>query len=193
MSRGRSGSSSAVGGHTLEQPARGFRPRRDVDRFLDQDNMNPVFGYLKASDELDSVLRMCTEKSDKSGYLQHAKIIQTQAESFRHWLSESKRRSDSSTFPPFRFSDSRLNRLWEYSPFLCVVGLIQGLEIAYHMGLSLWDRMHEPVLAIHIHNMLVKKGYITKPVGLYEDLQRLLSHVCSISTLYQPETSQASS
>lgn len=33
----------------------------------------------------------------------------------------------------------------------------------------------EPVLLVHLHNMLVKKGYITEPVGLYATLEELFT------------------
>lgn len=33
----------------------------------------------------------------------------------------------------------------------------------------------EPVLLVHLYNMLVKKGYITEPVGLYATLEELFT------------------
>lgn len=77
------------------------------------------------------------------------------------------------TIPPSRFSNTNANGLWEYSPFLCGVGLMEALELAYGMNFLMWDRMPEPMSLIHLHNMLVQKGHINQAVGLYATLQDL--------------------
>lgn len=164
---------SALEGHVIREPARQFRPRRDVDRFLDRENKIFGSGYLQAADVLKQVLQKDTEKGDPFGYAAHAEILEIQFEDFRDWLGESKYMSGLNTIPPSRFSDTTSNGLWDYSPFLCGVGLMEGLEIAYRLGMSLWDQMPEPVLAVHLHNMLVQKGYIAEPVGLYTSLQHI--------------------
>lgn len=167
---------SALEDHVIREPARQFRPRRDVDRFLDRKNKSTGWGYLQAANVLRQVLQKTTEKGDPSGLAAHAKMVEIQFEDFRDWLGESEYMSGLSTLPPSRFSDTNSNGLWEYSPFLCGVGLMEGLEIAYRLGMSLWDRMPEPVVAIHLHNMLVQKGYITEPVELYRDLQHIFQN-----------------
>lgn len=163
---------SALEGHVIHEPARQFRPRRDVDRFLDRNNEYPGFGYLQAADLVNKMLQKRREKGDRLRYAaSHTEIIQQQLEDFRDWLGESAYRSGLDTIPPSRFSDTDSNGLWEYSPLLCGVGLVEGLEIAYRLGMSHWDEMPEPVLAVHLHNMLVQNGYIAEPVGLYTSLQ----------------------
>lgn len=164
---------NAVDGHVVREPARQFRPRRDVDRFLDRENKIFGSGYLQAADVLKQVLQKKTERDDPFGLAAHAELLELQFEDFRDWLGESKYMSGLNTIPPSRFSDTNSNGLWEYSPFLCGVGLMEGLEIAYRLGMSLWDTMPEPVLAVHLHNMLVQKRYITEPVGLYTSLQHI--------------------
>lgn len=164
---------SALEDHVIREPARQFRPRRDVDRFLDRKIKSTGWGYLQAAKVLRQVLQNITGKGDPFGLAGHAKMIEIQFEDFRDWLGESDYMSGMSTLPPSRFSDTNSNGLWEYSPFLCGVGLMEGLEIAYRLGMSLWDRMPEPVLAVQLHNILVQKGYITEPVELYRDLQHI--------------------
>ncbi len=44
---------------------------------------------------------------------------------------------------------------------------------AYRYSLLVFDAIPEPILLVHLHNMLVKKGYNTEPVGLYASFQRL--------------------
>lgn len=167
---------SALEDHVMREPARKFQPRRDVDRFLDRENKTFGCGYLQGADVLKQLLQKTTGKGDPSGLAAHAEILEMQFEDFRDWLGESKYMSGLNTIPPSRFSDTNSNGLWEYSPFLCGVGLMEGLEIAYRLGMSLWDQMPEPVLAVHLHKMLVQKGYITEPVGLYTTLQHIFQN-----------------
>lgn len=75
------------------------------------------------------------------------------------------------TIPPSRFSTHNANGLWEYSPLLCGAGLVEGLVLRQRFSMFMWDRMPEPTLALHLHNMLVQKRYIQEPVGLYGVLQ----------------------
>jgi hypothetical protein len=51
---------------------------------------------------------------------------------------------------------------------------MEGLELSYSTIMRVWDRIPEPMSLIHLHNMLVKKGYITAPVGMFATLQELL-------------------
>lgn len=86
------------------------------------------------------------------------------------WLGESKYMHGLTGIPPSRFSNTNTNGLWEYSPFLCGVGLMESLELVYDISLVLWSNLPEPMLLMHLHNMLVQKGYL-KPVGLYAALE----------------------
>ncbi|KAK3504638.1 hypothetical protein B0T13DRAFT_485579 [Neurospora crassa] len=114
-------------------PSYRFRPRRDVDCFLDREVTRDGRGIPQAFD-------------------------------YMHGLN---------TIPPSRFSHTNANGLWEYSPFLCGTGLEEGLELAYISGMTIWDRLPEPMMLLHLHNMLVQEGYIEKPVGLFATLQEL--------------------
>lgn len=50
---------------------------------------------------------------------------------------------------------------------------MEALELAYGIGLFMWDRVPEPMCIIHLHNMLAQKGYISRPVGLYATFEIL--------------------
>jgi hypothetical protein len=76
--------------------------------------------------------------------------------------------------PASRFSKHNSNGLWEYSPFLCASGLVEGIILVQRVVMDMWDRIPEPTLAIHLHNMLVKKGYLKEKVGIYAKLEELL-------------------
>ncbi|OAQ62046.1 hypothetical protein VFPPC_07268 [Pochonia chlamydosporia 170] len=160
---------SFLRGHVLEPPAAGFRPRRDVDLFLDRQTQNTGRGYIQAAYMLKQVLE------EESAYRPRVlyEVLDAIQFDFINWLGESKYQYGLNTIPPSRFAATDSNGLWEYSPFPCGVGLTEGLDIAYSSSMFLWDAMPEPMLLVHIHNMLVQKGYIERPIGLYHALEML--------------------
>jgi hypothetical protein len=167
---------SNLHGHILSPPAPGFRPRRDVDLFLDRENQRIGHGYLQSIDLLKQLLdRDAQMHGDPNRHVQLSELLEGFQFDFVNWLGESKYMHGLKTIPPSRFSNSNANGLWEYSPFLCGVGLAEGLEAAYDMSFLIWDRIPEPMCIIHLHNMLVKKGYIEQEIGLYSSLQSLFN------------------
>ncbi|KAL9090461.1 MAG: hypothetical protein Q9165_005222, partial [Trypethelium subeluteriae] len=162
---------SGLRGHVLKIPAPGFRPRRDVDLFLDRDNQKIGSGYLEGIELLTPLMEEdAMIHGDPNRHRDHAELLKTLLVDFRDWLGESKYMHGLTTIPPSRFSNSSSNGLWEFSPFLCGVGLMESLELAYQISMLIWDRMSEPILLVHIHNMLVQKGYIAQPIELYAAL-----------------------
>ena len=162
---------SSLRGHVLKPPATGFLPRRDVDLFLDRTNQKTGSGFLGGAD----ILMQLFEKDamihgDPNRHRDRSELLKGFFEDFRDWLGESKYMGGLATIPPSRFSNSNSNGLWEFSPFLCGVGLMEGLELAYRVAMLIWDQITEPILLVHLHNMLVQKGYIAQPVGMYAAL-----------------------
>ncbi|KAF9776908.1 hypothetical protein IL306_004853, partial [Fusarium sp. DS 682] len=157
-------------GHMLQAPAKKGRARRDVDLFLDRSNERMFAGYCQTVDLLKQFL-------EKDGKLdQHQDIfmaIKIAQRDFVNFLGEHKYTTGIATIPPSRFSDHNANGLQEYSPYLCGAGLEEGLEIAYRLGMLLWDRMPEPTLMIHLHNAVVQKGYLSRPVGICQALENM--------------------
>lgn len=162
---------SSFRGHVLESPNSGFRPRRDVDLFLDRENKRFGKGYLQGTDVLKQLLeRDSMLHGDPSRHQGQISVLEGLLWDFRDWLGESKYMSGLKTLPPSRFSNSNANGLWEYSPLLCGAGLAEGLEIGYRFGQLLWDQIPEPMLLVHLHNMLVEKKYLDRPIGLFASL-----------------------
>ncbi|KUJ19339.1 uncharacterized protein LY89DRAFT_731741 [Mollisia scopiformis] len=163
-------------GHILIPPAAAFRPRRDVDLFLDRQNERPPNGYCSAVDllrqvmEKDAILHGHFDRHEST-----SSLLKDFSEDFVNWLGETKYLYGLTTIPHSRFSHTNANGLWEYSPFLCGVGLMEALELTYDTGMMLWDSIPEPVCAIHLHNMSVQKGLITKPIGLFATIEDLFS------------------
>ncbi|KAI1349493.1 hypothetical protein F5Y01DRAFT_185579 [Xylaria sp. FL0043] len=165
---------SGLRGHVLRAPPRGFRPRRDVDLFLDRENERTGSGFLQAVD----ILKQMFQKdgilhSDFNRHEASYGLLEAVQYDFVNWLGESKYMDGLTNIPPSRFSTTNSNGLWEYSPFLCGVGLEEGLREAYRYSFIVLDTLPEPVLLVHLHNMLVQKGYIAEPVGLYASFQEL--------------------
>ncbi|TVY87141.1 hypothetical protein LAWI1_G008481 [Lachnellula willkommii] len=163
---------SNLRGHVLSAPAPAFRPRRDVDLFLDRENKRVGHGYLQAVDLLKQLFEKDAEMHGAPNrHTRTSELLEEFKDDFVQWLGESKYAHLLKTIEPSRFSNTNANGLWEYSPFLCGVGLAEALELSYSMSFLIWDRIPEPMCIIHLHSMLVKKGYIATPVGLWATLQ----------------------
>ncbi|KAH0346581.1 hypothetical protein KCU81_g3932, partial [Aureobasidium melanogenum] len=80
---------------------------------------------------------------------------------FSSWLGKSDGAFTSEI--PSRLSNHTPNGLWEYSPFLCGVGLVEALETSYRLGMLCWDTILEPVIMLRFKEPLVQKGYMTEP------------------------------
>ncbi|KAI1769818.1 hypothetical protein F4818DRAFT_314205 [Hypoxylon cercidicola] len=165
---------SSLRGHIVEAPPVGFRPRRDVDLFLDRENKRFGSGFLQAVDVLKQLFeREGALHGDPLRHQTNYELLEIVQHDFINWLGVSKYMHGLTDIPPSRFSATCSNGLWEYSPFLCGAGLAEGLVEAYRYCLVVLDKLPEPILLIHLHNMLVQKGYITAPVGLYASFQEL--------------------
>ncbi|KAF1362383.1 hypothetical protein EJ07DRAFT_174786 [Lizonia empirigonia] len=166
--------SSPLRGHVLTAPARKFVPRRDVDLFLDRNVQRNGQGLLQSIDILKQVLQKDSDlHQDPSRHIAQSQILEDLSFDFVNWLGESKYMYGLTNIPASQFSKYNANGLWEYSPLLCAAGLVEGLVLVQRVVMQLWDRIPEPTLALHLHNMLVKKGYLKREVGLYATLEDL--------------------
>lgn len=174
MTVSRGWSTSVLKGHVLREPARKFNPRRDVDLFLDRNNERVGNGFLNA---VDILKRMFERDSMLNGDLsRHEKdydLLEAVQYDYVNWLGETKYMYGLTGIPHSRFASTDSNGMWQYSPFMCGTGLEEALVEAYRYSFMVMDRLPEPILAVHLHNMLNKKDYITRPVGLYASLEEL--------------------
>ncbi|OTA94663.1 hypothetical protein M434DRAFT_394464 [Hypoxylon sp. CO27-5] len=173
MTISRGWSTSGLRGHVLGCPATEFRPRQYINQFLDGVDSDDK-GFLLAASELKKVFdRNSKQYGDPDRHKADCELLQSLQDDFAHWLGKSKYTYGLKTIPPSRFSNSDSNGLWEYSPFLCGVGLMDALELAYLVGISIWDRVPEIMMLMHLHNLLVVKRYISQPLNLYVALQAI--------------------
>ncbi|KAK5993725.1 E2 ubiquitin-conjugating enzyme 7 [Cladobotryum mycophilum] len=163
---------------TVTKPATGFQPRRDVDLFLDREGKRLGKGFLIGVYALLNLLEKSETTTGSSEIRQTLhEVMKLMSVEFISWLGESKYTHGLETIPPSRFSNTNSNGLWEYSPFLCGVGLMESLEIAYRLSMLVWESLLEPMLAMHLHNMLVQKKYLSEPVETFAGLEALFPGV----------------
>ncbi|KGO50194.1 Uncharacterized conserved protein UCP028035 [Penicillium expansum] len=165
---------SVLTGHVLKPAAKGFRPRRDVDLFMDRDNKRFAKGFCSSVEILSQLF-------DEDAMIQgepnrNRSIKELMSEflmDFVDWLGESKYMHGLTAIPPSRFSNTNSNGLWEYCPFLCGAGLSEALELTHSMAMRIWGSVPEPICVSHLHNMLVQKGLLSRPVGLWSSVAQL--------------------
>ncbi|KAK2763289.1 hypothetical protein FQN54_009925 [Arachnomyces sp. PD_36] len=163
-------------GHIMGTPPRDFRPGRDVDIFLDRNGERDYQGYCGGVHILAQIFNEDAEQyGEPNRQEKNIMILEGLRVDFLDWLGETKYGFPLASIPPSRFISSNPNGLWEYSPYLNGVGLMESLELAYGVNLLVWGKMTEPVCIIHLHNMLVQTGYLKKPVGLFESLQKIFA------------------
>ncbi|KAJ3579357.1 hypothetical protein NPX13_g1213 [Xylaria arbuscula] len=161
--------------HILEAPPHDFRPQRDIDLFLDRDQKRPGSGFYEAVGLLEyTVSKRGSTHGDSDWYRASCKRLQALEFNLIDWLGESGHMPVLTNAPPSRFSSStNYDGIWKHSPFLCGVGLEEGLREACWHSFMLLDELPEPLLLVHLHNMLVQKGYIAEPIHLYAKFQAL--------------------
>ncbi|CAG8336249.1 unnamed protein product [Penicillium nalgiovense] len=153
-------------GHVLNDPASEFRPRRDIDLFMGRESKSGK-GFCESVDVLTQIFdRGDMLPRDSKIASINEKLIALRQD-FDNWLGETKYTYGLES----RFSNTNSNGLWEYSPFLCGAGLSEALELAYSMGMLLWDKIPEPMCVLHLHNMLVQKGLISRPIIMWSAIE----------------------
>ncbi|OHE91802.1 hypothetical protein CORC01_12876 [Colletotrichum orchidophilum] len=123
------------------------------------------FGFLQSADLLAHIL----EADDPESHKGPVEFLGEFCKAF-DFLGQSIP-MDGNILPNSRFNHTGPNGLWRYSPFLCGVGLMEGLEMTYRMSMLLWDTIQEPVTMVHLHNNLVQHKHIGKPLAHYQLLQ----------------------
>jgi hypothetical protein len=78
------------------------------------------------------------------------------------------------TIQPSRFRTPCKRIVGFLSAIVWRASLVEGLVLVQRVMMSLWDRIPELALALHLHNMLVKRGYLKREVDLYATLDSLL-------------------
>lgn len=168
-----------LGSDVIGPPPDGFLACRDLNPFLGFDTQKDMFGFFNSSGMAMSMLK--TEESFQNINCKQSEKLHDDIELLRLVFQESlgmvaKLGNGIPHSTPSRFSSTNTNGIWEYSPYLCGIGLLEGLELAYLTGVTLWDKTPEVMMMMHIHNKLVHKGYLKAPVNLFTFLELEFSH-----------------
>ncbi|KAL7945465.1 hypothetical protein V8C42DRAFT_353111 [Trichoderma barbatum] len=168
---------SGVKGHIVSEPALNFQPRRDVDIFLGRGSWgSSSYGFFQGTYNLKAFyLRFQNSGKSFEHTLDCIGILEKLSIEFTEALGTCGLFRQLSAVLPSRFSATNPNGVWDYSPFFCGAGLADGLDLTYRSIMVLWDGMREPMLVLHLHNMLVQKGYLKRPIGMYTRMDIMFS------------------
>ncbi|RPA71784.1 hypothetical protein BJ508DRAFT_367597 [Ascobolus immersus RN42] len=175
-------SQSVFQGHVVKAPARNFKATRDVETFLDREGLtlDSCRGFIPAATIFVELVSKDEPVAGNEGgvHFLHKELLPELCVHFMDSLGRSMLADGLQLdgVPPSRFAAHDSNGLWEYSPYLNGVGLAEALDIAFQYGMYMWDNQPEPMLTVHLHNMLVQKGYLSRPVGLWGSIAELYSH-----------------
>ncbi|TDZ24357.1 hypothetical protein Cob_v003445 [Colletotrichum orbiculare MAFF 240422] len=183
---GRGWISCTHGGHHMEKPPTCQHTLKFINTFLgdmddadvddadvdDTDMSDPDLeptGYLVALKALE-----CMLKHDEHTIVDgHLMTLVRYAEWFCTCLGSSMLAEEAECLPPSRFKETHPNGLWEFSPYLCGVGLAEGLQMAFNVQLIMWDNMLEPWMMLQLQNMMVVKGHLQRPLVIYNKILTL--------------------
>ncbi|WYZ40952.1 hypothetical protein EsH8_IV_001293 [Colletotrichum jinshuiense] len=153
------------GSHVLSSPAMNYRPARDIDTFLDRKGEMPSTGFVPAVENLIESLELVSRKYiNPNTHEPSSQMLRLLKSEFINHLGVSHPTQNGNTMPSSRFASTNPNGLWDYSPFLCGVGLVEALQHAYSISMRIWDLLPEPILLFYLHDVLLEKKYIEKPI-----------------------------
>ncbi|KXH60909.1 hypothetical protein CSAL01_07208 [Colletotrichum salicis] len=152
-------------GHRIKGPAATFVPTWHVKTFLGRGGANQRPGFLPVTCEL------------REHALEHPKPVYTLFQDCPLWdlgadfesLMGLSRMAEGAEHPSkvaSRFSHANSNGLWDYSPYLCDVGLVEGLRLAYSASMATRNQIIEPITFVHLHNMLKERGYLDQMTSI---------------------------
>ncbi|KAK2746918.1 hypothetical protein FQN55_005404 [Onygenales sp. PD_40] len=140
-------------------PAQNFHPPRDIDLFMGHENKPGSFYH--SVNMLSALLKKDEQQQGNQNRHKPSAVLLTELrDDLKTRLGERKYFNSLTTIPPSRFSGTNSNGLWDYSPYLCGMGLIEALELAYSLGVRILDRMWEPFYFMHLYRVLVQEGHI---------------------------------
>ncbi|OAQ99783.1 hypothetical protein LLEC1_07706, partial [Akanthomyces lecanii] len=175
MSMSRGWIATGLLGHNFRDPPENFDAQRDIKQFLDREQKRVGQGFLQPVDLLRNLMiKDAMLNNDPTRHEANYDLLKSLQNNFEIALGRSEYLRAGNIIPPSRFG-SNVDGMWDYCPYLCGVGLEEALREAFHRCLIVIDKLPEPMLVLHLHNMLVQRGYITQNISLFSGLQELWS------------------
>jgi hypothetical protein len=161
---------SPLRGHVVAAPPQDgpFCATRAADLFLDRKYERHGHGILQGSSLLEQLLAKRPAATQRA----LEPLLEDLRWGWTVMFAQHTYARGLDTIPASRFARTDPNGLHSYSPYLCGAGLAESLDLAFRAGVMVWDGLPEPLLLMHLHRMLVAKGYLADPgVGLYASLE----------------------
>lgn len=163
-------------GHSFRDMPKNYDPQRDIKRFLDREEQRMGKGWLHPVDLLRNVMiKDGMLHNDPSRHSVNYDLLRTVKRDFTNSLGRVHCFREPGIVPPSRFANYDIDGFWNFCPYLCGAGLEEALRESFHRCLTVFDKLPEPILMLHLHNMLVKTGHLKHPITLWATLQELLS------------------
>ncbi|KXH49545.1 hypothetical protein CSIM01_03833 [Colletotrichum simmondsii] len=124
------------GSHQVKSPAASFVPTVQVNFFIGRDGANQDTGYCPVLSTLCE--DVFAEPKPEYAQFRNCRSLWELGDDFIHLLGVShmaegaKDRHEIAS----RFAHVNSNGLWDYSPYLCGVGLVEGLRLAYGTSMA---------------------------------------------------------
>ena len=156
-----------------------IRPLQDVALFLDREcniNGNGFMPSIKVADrhftDERNEISPCGQ-SCASRHVAETRVMLTVAREINDWLGKTSCKGD----PGLGLKSSRFsqilghnNGLWELSPFLCGVGLLEALELAYRSSMMILDQTLDLTKIAQLHDILSIRKKIMEPCKFLKEL-----------------------
>lgn len=156
-----------------------IRPLQDVEIFLDLEcNMsgNGLTPAIKAADrhfaDERNEISPCGQ-SCASRHMAETRVMLAVAGEISNWLGKTNCGSEARLgLKSSRFSQvvGHNNGLWELSPFLCGVGLLEALELAYRSSMMILDQTLDLTKLAQLHDILSLEKKVMKPCKFLKEL-----------------------
>ncbi|KAK2802380.1 hypothetical protein FQN50_007377 [Emmonsiellopsis sp. PD_5] len=150
-------------------PAENFHPSRDINLFMGRENKRATSSFYHSVDVLCALFKEDElQQGDQDWYKRSAFLLTELRDDLKTRLDERKYSNGQTTIPPSRFSGTNSNGLWDYSPYLCGMGLTEALELSYSLGVRILDSMWETLYFMHnLYGMLIQMGHIQQGDPMY--------------------------
>ncbi|KAK3392406.1 hypothetical protein B0T20DRAFT_455916 [Sordaria brevicollis] len=163
-------------GHRFNEPANGFHPMRDNNTFfggINQPNSGILYAVGQLSQRLQAQSLDIPQHSNIARSRHVLDLVNITTSKFQEFFVPSDLLERSRFRLANPSSPSSFQGLWEFSPLLCSAGLAEVLESGFLLGLHIWGHHFEPIILMHLYNMLLREGYLKAPIQLFENMQRL--------------------
>ncbi|OIW22387.1 hypothetical protein CONLIGDRAFT_638365 [Coniochaeta ligniaria NRRL 30616] len=169
---------SPVYGHVLRTPPVQFQPQGDILQFLNTEcpsHHRP--GIIQGIDSLVDGLKHEERLRRSSGRFKACQsLLQNLSSELTRTLGTSKGLHGVNA-PVSALSSTRADGLWEYSPSLCGVGLMEALIDTFRCLSVVLEDLPEALMLLHLHHMLTDIRHLPLTLPPFKNIYFGICHV----------------